>query len=292
MNDNEIWEKLKPYLENEHPCIVCSGCQFSIWAQENYLKAMKCDKCGMISINPHFSEEGLNIFYNDYLSNRIEKKDAMEQRKMAYDLDKSWVTNFINSGRVLDIGASGGFFLSNFSPVEWEREGVEIGEDAAQFAKDHFDIRIHTGKVVDMSFKIPFDLVMMRGVIEHIPDPISVLKKCHEIIAPEGYLFITAMPNGNSFAFDVFRNKWRQFTPLEHVHFFSRKILVEIVGEIGFRVISHHYQYDETPYANPKEDYDKMKKAIGMIANNRSDEVPLSPPFPESMLTIIFKKTS
>jgi len=182
--------------------------------------------------------------------------------------------------------------LSNFSSELWDREGVEIGEDAAKFAKDNFGIHIHTGKVEDLSFSMPYDLVMMRGVIEHIPDPIAVLRKCKEIISPEGYLFITAMPNGNSFAFEVFRNKWRQFTPLEHIHFFSRKLLVQVVEKLGFRTISHHYQYDETPYANPKEDYEQMKIAINYIANGENNKIPLSPPFPESMLTIIFQKLS
>jgi 2-polyprenyl-3-methyl-5-hydroxy-6-metoxy-1,4-benzoquinol methylase len=292
MNDLQVWAKLRPYLMNKTPCIICGGLNFSLWAQENYLKALQCNDCGMISTNPHFSEEGLNIFYNEYLSSRIEKTDAMEQRQKAYVLDKNWVSNFIKSGRVLDIGASGGFFLSNFSAKLWDREGVEIGEDAAKFAKENFGIHIHTGKVEDMSFSTPFDLVMMRGVIEHIPDPIAILRKCCEILSPKGYLFITAMPNGNSFAFDVYRNKWRQFTPLEHIHFFSRKLLTQIVEEVGFRAISHHFQYDETPYANPKKDYERMKEAINLIANGENKKTSLSPPFPESMLTIIFQKLS
>jgi 2-polyprenyl-3-methyl-5-hydroxy-6-metoxy-1,4-benzoquinol methylase len=292
MNEHQVWKKLRPYLKNKTPCIVCNGTDLTLWAQEKYLKALQCNDCGMISTNPHFSEEGLNIFYNEYLSSRIEKTSAMEQRQKAYILDINWVCNYIKSGRVLDIGASGGFFLSNFSPILWDREGVEIGEDAAKYAKDNFGLHVHTGKVEDMSFSTPFDLVMMRGVIEHIPDPIAVLRKCYEIISPEGYLFITAMPNGSSFAFDVFRNKWRQFTPLEHIHFFSRKLLIQIVEKIGFRVISHHYQYDETPYANPKKDYERMKEAINLKAKGKNNEVPLSPPFPETMLTIIFKKLS
>jgi len=55
----KLWDDLKPYLEEEiNPCIVCGDSKFSVWAQENYLKALKCKKCGMISVNPHFTEEG------------------------------------------------------------------------------------------------------------------------------------------------------------------------------------------------------------------------------------------
>ena len=80
---------------------------------------------------------------------------------------------------------------------------------------------------IDISYQNPssidvggdYDLVMMRGTIEHFLDPIAVLKKCSEILKPGGILFITATPDGNSFAFNVYRHKWRLFTPYNHIHF-------------------------------------------------------------------------
>ena len=59
-----------------------------------------------------------------------------------YLIDKNWVTNYIKKGKILDIGCSGGFFLSKFLNNDFELEGVEIGEDAAQFAKENFNINV------------------------------------------------------------------------------------------------------------------------------------------------------
>ena len=224
MNDITIWDVMKEYLQKLHPCIVCGSVDLELFAKKYYLEAKFCYSCGMISTNPHFSQDGLDVFYGDYLSNRLEKQESMDKRDKAYIVDRDWICSFISSGKVLDIGSSGGFFLSKFSSNSWDREGVEVGQDAHDFAKENFGIPIHTGMFVDMDFDPNYDLLMMRGVLEHLINPVEVLNKCYAILKPGGYLFITALPAGDSFAFHVYREKWIQFTPLEHIHFLKSLI--------------------------------------------------------------------
>jgi hypothetical protein len=65
----DIWDYLKLYIEKKvNPCVVCGSTKFSDWAQEKYLRAMRCINCGMISVNPHFTNEGLKYLYNNLLS--------------------------------------------------------------------------------------------------------------------------------------------------------------------------------------------------------------------------------
>lgn len=288
----KLWDDLKPYLEEEiNPCIVCGDSKFSVWAQENYLKALKCKKCGMISVNPHFTEEGLNHFYSNYFTYRRENRFLNQQRDETYLIDKNWVTNYIKKGKILDIGCSGGFFLSKFSEENFNREGVEIGLDAVDYAMENFKINVHNGKITEIDFNKKYDIVMMRGVIEHFKDPISVFNKCSKIINDKGFLFITATPAGeDSFAFNVYREKWRLFTPLEHIHFFTVKLLTKTLEKFGFSYVAHHYQYTETPYANPEKDFNKIKEDIILINSGKHDQINDSPPFPGSMITGIWQK--
>jgi len=53
--NKKLWEKMYPYLEKEHPCIICGNNKFELWAKKNYLVAKRCVACNMISVNPHFS---------------------------------------------------------------------------------------------------------------------------------------------------------------------------------------------------------------------------------------------
>ena len=286
----EMWLNLKFFLEKEHPCIVCNSTDLRPWAKLNYLIAKRCNNCGMISVNPHFSDEGLHLLYSNYFQKREDSELLKIQRNDVYEIDHKWVTQFINSGTVLDIGCSGGFFLSRFSSEKWEREGVEIAGDASNYARSNFNINVHEGLITDLDFSKKYDLVMLRGVIEHFRDPISVFNKCSEIINPGGYLFLTATPAGDSFAFDIYREKWSLFVPLEHIHFFTIKLLDQVLNKNNFSQISHHYQYHETPYANHIKDYKKISKDILLKEEGRFSEIEGSVPFPGSMLTGLWKK--
>lgn len=290
--DAKLSKELSGYLEVRHPCIVCGGEVFTHWASEDYLNALSCEKCGMISVNPHFSEEGLDRLYSSYYQNRIQDAELRGMRQIAYALDRDWILNFISRGKILDVGCSDGSFLSFFESEKFDRYGIDLTEDALGVAGTKFGIKTFLGKIWEVDVGSEYDLVMMRGVIEHFKDPIAVLKKCMQILKPGGLLFITATPAGDSFAFSVYREKLRVFTPYEHIHFFSVKILTSLIERYGGVHLAHHYMYEETPYANVKRDFKKVVNDIAMLSGSvdERNSVGLSPPFPGTMMTAVWRK--
>ena len=282
--------ELKNYLGELRPCIICNGKNLESWAKIDYLEAKKCKDCGMISVNPHLNDEGLSKVYENYFSHRLDEKELFEKRKIMYKIDHDWITKFINHGKILDVGCSGGQFLNTFDPNKWERQGVEIDKDTAEFAKTQYDIPVNIGYFPEISFEEKFDLIVIRGVIEHFSDPISVLKKCAEVLKPNGFLFITATPVGNSFAFNVYREKWHLFTPLAHIHFFTVDLLSQVLKSFGLSLIDQHYQYEETPYANPENDFAKIQEDIVMISQGKQDKIKTSVTFSGSMMTAVWQK--
>lgn len=289
---DEVIKELKKYIGEKQPCTVCKEDKFTKYAEEDYFQALKCNKCGMISVNPHYTEEGLDKFYSRYYKNRSIDNELSALRKIMYAEDKDWIHNFTGGGKVLDVGCSDGSFLSFFDENLWDRHGIDLTNDALAIAREK-GITTHQGKVWDADVGDGYDLVMMRGVIEHFRDPIIALKKCSEILKPGGVLFITATPAGNSFAFNVYRHKWRMFTPYEHIHFFTVDLLSRILGNMNLELLARHYQYEETPYANYENDFNQIISDIEKIKlEGGLDNVGLSPPFPGSMLTAAWKKTT
>ena len=67
----------------------------------------------MISVNPHFSEDGLKHLYENYFIDRQTEETLRAQREIVYTIDRDWLLNFIDGGSILDVGCSGGFFLSH-----------------------------------------------------------------------------------------------------------------------------------------------------------------------------------
>ena len=104
----------------------------------------------------------------------------MEQRSIQYKLDAKALLKFVDKGNILDIGCSGGYFLKNI-PDNFKKYGTELDPIAFEIAKETLNIdkkNIHLGDVLNCSFdKNFFDVITMRGVIEHVPDPIETIKK-------------------------------------------------------------------------------------------------------------------
>lgn len=271
-------------------CIICKKKNFETWAILEHYKCRRCKNCGMISVNPTPTQEELSNYYEGFLKENRANRKLWEQRKIVYKIDKKWITKFIDHGKVLDVGSSGGQFLSIFNSKKWSRVGVEIENDAATYAQKNYSIKVRVGNITELQFSEKFDLVIIRGVIEHFSDPVSVLKKCSSLLKSGGYLFITATPVGDSFAFDIYREKWHLFTPPGHLHFFTVNLLSKVLKKYGLLLEDHHYQYEETPYANPKKDFKKIRNDIMLFHMGKKEKVKSSPPFPGSMLTAVWKK--
>ena len=50
------------------------------------------------------------------------------------------------------------------------------------------------------------------------------------------------------------------------------------------------YQYEETPYANPKEDFHKIEQDIILSHSGKFDQIHTSPSFPGSIMTAVWRK--
>ena len=58
----------------------------------------------------------------------------------------------------------------------------------------------------------------------------------------------------------------------------------------GLSLIDQHYQYEETPYANPENDFAKIQEDIVMISQGKQDKIKTSVTFSGSMMTAVWQK--
>ena len=274
-------------------CIVCSSTEFSIWSESRHYSSYKCNSCSLIFMSPQLCEEGLADYYNNYIGRRRSSdKEKMSLRAKQYKLDSIPIRDFLSDGKILDVGCNGGFFLNELGD-SYERFGTEIDPEAMNYAKNNYpDIatNIHLGSLESVGFeKGTFNLVSMRGVIEHVMDPEATIAEVSRILANKGLLFICATPNGESLAAELYRENWTLFHPVQHLWHFSSKNLSEICERHNLKLVWKEYPYLGTPYENVSEDIKKVANKINNLENNiESDDI--SPPFYESMLTLMFEK--
>jgi 2-polyprenyl-3-methyl-5-hydroxy-6-metoxy-1,4-benzoquinol methylase len=299
INNNFRGEDLESLINyrtiNHTQCIACDSSRHSYWARSGSYKAVKCDECGLVWMNPQLNEEGLKKYYTDYLGRRrINNDKKMLQRSVQYKSDVEFIERYINFGKVLDVGCSGGFFLQNFSQ-NFEKFGIEIDPEAVNYANEitfaDGGANIQCGTIDNLPNTIAdiyndFDLIVMRGSIEHVPDPILSINKVADMLKKEGVFYITATQNVESFSADLYREQWTLFHPVQHLWHFSPHTLQLVCEKFGLQLISTIFPYLGTPYEDVEENILRVAEDIKKEPSERG----VSPPFFENMMSLVFRK--
>ena len=271
-------------------CPVCDSSQFSLWVDCGYTQAHKCNNCSLVFMSPQLSESGLADYYSNYIGKRrINNLEKMRLRTDQYILDSSVLKNFISSGKLLDVGCNGGFFLSALGE-KFDRHGTELDPTAVEYARKNypeFGNNVFQGGIEETKYGDQFfDAITMRGLFEHVSNPNRVVSKAVKMLKQGGYLYLCATPNGESLCADIYRDNWTLFHPVQHLWHFSPDNLAILFEKYRLKPVWKDLQYLGTPYAQPKTD---LMKIADKIQNPDSKEI--SPPFFENMMSLLFQKT-
>lgn len=140
-------------------------------------------------------------------------------------------------GRLLDVGCGSGAFMAKMRELGWDTVGVEPDEIAARAGQQHFGLNIRVGTVFDLQLpRGSMNAITMNHVIEHVPDPIDVLKRCHQLLMPGG-LLVVVTPNVYSLGRRFFGADWRGLETPRHLFLFSVANLVEVLKRAEFLVL-------------------------------------------------------
>jgi len=273
-------------------CIACNSSKFRNFSSSKDFPAAKCLNCGFIWMRPSFCKEGLDKYYSDYIGKRrINNKIKMDQRKEQYKLDVDFIQKYRAQGRMLDIGCSGGFFLDSFSK-NIEKHGIEIDPSAVDYANQNFSGlagRVNCISLEDYNPNSKFDLITMRGVIEHVMNPEKDIEKISSLLNKGGIFGVSATPNSEAICVDLYQDNWTLFHPIQHLWHFSPKTLSLICNRHGLELIASDFPYLGTPYEDVYEDIKLVADRIRNKENNIED-ISISKAFYGNMMSLIFFK--
>jgi len=134
-------------------------------------------------------------------------------RKAYLALYRAFETHLSPNGRILDLGCGTGLNVERLSALGLPFNsyiGIDISEEMLAIAKAKFG---HMKKINFKQMNIseealpegPFDLIVSTWVLEHFPDPVSVVERAWQRLVPGGHLVLLFM----------IRKKWNNLvTPI------------------------------------------------------------------------------
>jgi len=244
-------EGFLPYSEGELPlvhvaCYLCGHDDGEVVLDDPPFKVIRCPECGLVYVTPRVPDSHLHLIYQteyftsssaadfgyaDYTHDHAKYLRTFRKKARLVQAHRA-------SGRVLEVGSAAGFFLHAMGELGYEATGVEVSEYVSGFARRELGIeRLHTGLLADAPLDpASFEIAAMWDVIEHVPDPIAELRRIHDLLVPEGLLFLQTQNVDHWFA-RLLGSKWQHFKQLEHIHHFSPRTIRTLLDRAGFEVL-------------------------------------------------------
>jgi len=232
----------------------------------------QCPRCRLVWLDPQPTPENIGKLYSNYFTHQtIETTNPNRQKRLrkavkgsilqydyGYQIDGSnkvmgsvlgrigflreivgrsvrWL-EACERGHLLDVGCGNGSFLDMMQQLGWEVVGVDPDGEAVSTARRIFGLKVFQGSLDDVKFPDNhFDAITMNHVIEHVYDPVILLKECHRVLKPGGVLVVVT-PNIKSMGHYMFCEHWRGLEVPRHLLLFSPQTLRACTETAGLHI--------------------------------------------------------
>ena len=240
-------------------CRLCGSQNLELYytqGNNNQYKFYKCVNCKLVN---YALSTGLN--QEKYAEIYINPQD----HKHKHNLGQTEAYNFIKRHidkprRLLDIGCGNGKLLFLAQKDGWKVKGLELSGFLADSIKKAVGIDVEVSNFLE--YKISendiFDVVVLRHVLEHLPDSVLAMNKINAILKTGGY---AALEFPNIEAFDLKFKRFlgeiglhkKKYSPdykPGHCNEFCKDSFEFLLAKTGFK-LEIWYTYSSKPFFKP-----------------------------------------
>lgn len=188
----------------------CEGCGFR-----------QCDMGDVLSFYENMSDEG----YEETRDTR-----SLQARRLL-----EWVAPHRPSGRLLDIGAGTGILVEEAIKRGFAAAGIEPSRWLSDQAKMR-GLPVHHGILPHPELDAAFDIVTLIDVVEHVSDPVALLRQMRDAMKPDG-IGVIVTPDVGSWAPRALGWRWWHYR-IAHIGYFERSTLELALRQSGLTPVT------------------------------------------------------
>lgn len=250
-----VMKELTLKKKNIHSCLVCGNEQSKQFEYKKF-NYYKCSRCGHVTTYPYPSRLQMKHYYqekfkhgNYHLAREFAQEYKVVYRQFVHRLETFLKENkkSLKGIKILDIGCFTGDFLVLMKEAGADVYGLELQRDAVKIANKKLNGRVKIADVMtDVFPKTRFDVITLLGIVEHVTNPVKLIKRSTALLKKGGILMIQT-PNSSSLLSRLTRQLWPPYEPVEHVHLFSRKSLTNVLRDLGYTEITYSKHVKKLP---------------------------------------------
>lgn len=215
-------------------CFLCGGRKFEIKYENKNYHIVSCSKDHL-----HFKiakEKQVNLYNKNYFAsypycNFLNLNDIYFKNKLKTikRLTKK------ETPRVLDVGCGWGDFLEVLQKEKTSYLGIDENQEAIEICKKKKLNCMKAQNGIKLSDD-NFDAITLFQTIEHLSNPLPLLRDCYKLLKPGGVLLITT-PNNDSPLRKLSGHKWTVYNTNSHFVFYNKNSLRKTLKAAGFKKV-------------------------------------------------------
>ncbi|MHC1788867.1 glycosyltransferase [Solidesulfovibrio sp.] len=205
---------------------------------------MLCPACGtLVSRQEDGEGYGRDYWYGHQESDLGQPSIEVRARRDMPERCVAWLAFFLKAclppGDVLELGCAHGGFTALLARAGFRARGLELDASVAALAHRTFGIEVLTGPLEEQDIA-PGSLaaVVLMDVLEHLPDPVELLRRVARLLAPGGMVLVQTP----SLPADATHERLtaeshpflRMLLPAEHLYLYSEKAVRALFAAAGF----------------------------------------------------------
>lgn len=240
-----------------------------------------CTVCGFAHALPLPTADELAAVYRDDYYTKEKPQCLPHQAE-----DRDWLA-LVNDERaallrrhlgpgahdVLDVGCGAGFFLDACRRAGFAVKGVEPSRQAACHAREELGLPVIEAFLdADLAAALdPVDVIAASEVLEHLPDPVGMLRLFHRLLRPGGLLLLS-LPNDENPLQAAARQQlglppwW--IAPPHHLNYFTVASITALLERQGFSPINVQASFPMELFLLMGDDY-VSDPALGRACHGR-----------------------
>lgn len=198
---------------------------------------MKCRRCGNYFVY-NFPKSSVGLINGHYTRERNDDQLQYTFPLATYDPIFNQFRAFTLGTDYLEIGTGTGEMLAVALEFGYHVEAIEICQADCERISSALGVDVKWCDIADYETDKQYDVIVMGDVLEHVLEPVHVLKKVKQMLKKDGVLWIST-PNYNCAYARMEKFSHTMWHQLRHYTYVSFESLKEVLQSIDLEVL--HY---------------------------------------------------